>query len=122
MTVYKLYIRMKMRRAIVEEQIQWILSYMQGRSADIWKENILENLEEGLLEYKIVGEFLTDIKKEFGGEDKEGVKVAELKRLEQGSKTMEEFVQELRRAVRNSGYKGRLLIEELKRGMNSTVH
>ena len=107
---------------MVEEQIQWILSYMQGRSADIWKENILEDLEEGLLEYKIVGEFLADIKKEFGGEDKEGVKVTELKRLEQGRKTMEEFVQELRRAVRDSGYKGRLLIEELKRGMNSTVH
>ena len=60
--------------------------------ADIWKENILENLEEELLEYKIAEEFLAEIKKEFGGEDKEEVKVAELKRLEQESKTMEEFV------------------------------
>jgi len=31
----KLYIRMKMRRAAVEEQIQWVLLYVQGRSADI---------------------------------------------------------------------------------------
>ena len=60
---------------------------MQRGSADIWKENILEDLERGLLEYETVGEFLTDIKKEFGGGDKESVKVAELKRLEQGSKT-----------------------------------
>jgi len=35
-----------------------------------------------VLEYEITGEFLTDIKKEFGGEDEEGVKVAELKRIE----------------------------------------
>ena len=43
---------------------------------------MLEDLETGLLEYETVGEFLADIKKEFGEKDKEGVKVAELKRLE----------------------------------------
>ena len=43
---------------------------------------MLEDLEEGLLEYKTVGEFLADIKKEFRGGDKEIVKIAELKRLE----------------------------------------
>ena len=59
---------------------------------DIWKENMLEDLEGGLLEYEIIEEFLTDIKREFGGGDEESVKVAELQRLEQGNKTMEEFV------------------------------
>ena len=34
------------------------------------------------MEYEIAEEFLADIKKEFGGEDEETVKVAELKRLE----------------------------------------
>ena len=82
---------------------------------------MLEDLEERLLEYKTVEEFLADIKKKFGEEDKEGVKVAELKRLEQESKTMEDFVQEFKRAVRDSGYEERLLIEELKKGMNGTV-
>ena len=53
---------------------------------DVWKENILEDLERGLLEYKTVGEFLADIKKEFGEGDEEMVKVAELKRIEQGEK------------------------------------
>ena len=62
----------------MEEQIQWVLSYVQRGSADIWKENMLEDLEEGLLEYKSVGEFLVDIKKEFGGGDEESVKVTEL--------------------------------------------
>ena len=59
---------------------------MQGGLADIWKKNVLEDLKGGLLEYKTVREFLADIKREFGGEDEESVKVAELQRLEQGNK------------------------------------
>jgi len=47
-----------------------VLLYIQGESVDIWKENMLEDLEGGLLKYEIVGEFLADIRKEFGGEDK----------------------------------------------------
>ena len=77
----KLYIWMKMRGDAVKEQIQWILSYVQEGLVDIWKENILEDLKVGLLEYKTVGEFLAEIKKEFGRGDKEVVKVAELRRL-----------------------------------------
>jgi len=49
-------------------------------------------LEEGLLEYENIEEFLADIRKEFGGGDKESVKVTELRRIEQGGKTMEEFI------------------------------
>ena len=105
----------------MEEQIQWVLSYVQGRSVDIWKENILEDLEGELLEYESVGEFLADIKKEFGGEDEESVKVAELHRLEQGSRMMEEFVQEFKRAARESKYKRHSLIEEFKWGMNRVI-
>jgi len=81
----------------------------------------LEDLEEGELEYKSVGKFLATIKKEFGGGKKELVKVAELRRLEQEERTMEEFIQEFRRAARGSGYKGRPLIEEFKRGMNGMI-
>jgi len=44
---------------------------------------MLEDLEIGVLEYETAGEFLADIKKEFGGGDEKEVKVAELKRLEQ---------------------------------------
>ena len=105
-TACKLYIHMKMRGVTVEGQIQWVLLYVQGGSADIWKENMLEDLEGGLLEYESVGEFLADIKKEFGGGDEKSVKVAELQRLEQGSKTMEEFIQGFRRVARRSRYEG----------------
>ena len=91
-TACKLYIRMKMREVVVEEQIQWILSYMQGGLADIWKKNTLEDLKGDSLEYETAGEFLADIKRKFGGEDKETAKVVEIKGIEQRGKTMEEFV------------------------------
>ena len=55
-TVCRLYIRMKMREAAVEEQIQWILFYIQEESADIWKKNVLEDLEVGEIEFKLVRE------------------------------------------------------------------
>ena len=111
-----------MRRDIVEKQIQWILSYMQGELADVQKENILEDLETELLEYETIGKFLANIKKEFGGEDKEIVKVAELKQLEQEKKTVEEFIQKFRRVIRESRYKERPLVEGFKRGMNRTIY
>jgi len=68
-----------------------------------------------------VGEFLMALKKEFGGGDEEVVKVAELKKLEQGEKTMVEFVQEFKKAARGSGYKEHFLIKEFKREMNRVI-
>ena len=71
----KLYLKIKIREAAVEEQIQQILSYVQGGPADIWKENVLEDLEAGKMEYELAGKFLVEIKKEFGGGDEESLKV-----------------------------------------------
>ena len=80
---------------------------MQGVSANIWKENILENLETEEVEFGLAGEFLLELKKKkFGGEDKESVKVAKLRRLDQERRTIEEFVQEFQRAARESRYEG----------------
>ena len=59
----------------------------------MWKKSLLEDLEVEEVEFESVGEFLLELKKKFGGEDEESVKVAELKRIEQGEKTMEEFMQ-----------------------------
>ena len=81
----------------------------------------MEELESGEVEYESVEEFLTSLKKEFSGGEEESVKAAELRRMEQGGKTMEEFVQEFKRTARESGYEGRLLVEEFKRGMNGGI-
>jgi len=63
-----------------------VLFYVQGRLADVWKENVLEEVEVEELEFEIVVEFLAEIKKEFGGGEEESVKVAELRKLEQGGR------------------------------------
>ena len=118
---YKLYIRNKLAGATVEVQVQWVLLYVQGGSVDVWKENIMEELETGEVEYELVEEFLLSLRKEFGGEEKESVKAAELRKLEQGGKTIEEFLQEFKRIVRESRYKGRPLVEEFKRGINRVI-
>ena len=65
---------------------------MQGAAADIWKENILEDLEAEEVEYKLAREFLMEIKKEFDRGDKRSVKMVELKRMEQKGQSIEEFV------------------------------
>ena len=80
-----------------------------------------EELELGEIEYETVEELLTTLKKEFEGGEEESVKTAELRRMEQGGKTMEEYVQEFKRTARGSRYKGRLLVEEFKRGMNGGI-
>ena len=65
------------------------------KSANIWKKNILEDLKAEVLEYIIVGEFLVDLKREFGREDNE-IKMVELKKVKKRSRTIEKFVQEFR--------------------------
>ena len=110
----RLFVRMKLRGSTVEEQIQWVLSYVQGGSADVWKENVMEELEAREAEYESVEEFLTSLRKEFGGEEEELIKAVELRKMEQGGRTMKEFVQEFKWAVRGSGYEGRPLVEEFK--------
>ena len=81
----------------------------------MWKENVLEELEAEELE------FLVEIKKEFGGGEEELVKVTELRKMEQGEKIMEEFIQEFKGAARENRYEGRYLVEEFKRRMNGTI-
>ena len=120
-TACRLYLRMKMREVTVEEQLFWILSYVQGESADIWKENIMEELEVGKMEYEMAEEFLTVLKKKFSGGEEKAVKAEELRKLEQGGRTIKEFIQEFKQAARGSRYKRRLLVEEFKQGINGRI-
>jgi len=81
----------------------------------------MENLESRSLSYPMVGEFLLDLKEEFDRRDNETMKMAKLKKVEQESKTIEEFIQEFRRAVRESGYERQPLIEEFKSEINEVI-
>jgi len=88
----KLYIKMRLRDVPVKEQIQWILSYVQRGLADIWKENVMKEIDIREIKFETAGEFLAKIRREFRGGDEESVKVAELKKIKQEERTMEEFV------------------------------
>ena len=81
-TACRLFVRMKLRGVTVEEQMQWVLSYVQGGLADVWKENVMEELEAGEVEFELIEEFFTGLKKEFGGGEEEAVKAVELRKLE----------------------------------------
>ena len=81
----------------------------------------MKDLDSGNLEYEMAGEFLEDLKKKFREEDEEVVKVAELRKLEQEGRIIKEFMQELRRAARECGYKERPLVEEFKSGMSGVI-
>jgi len=58
---------------------------------------------------------LSDLKEKLGRGDNKIIKVVELKKVEQRSKIIEEFVQEFKRAKEGP------LIEEFKRGMNGVI-
>jgi len=74
------------------------LPYVQEGLADIWKKNIIEDLENNSLVFATMKEFLTDFKQEFGRGDDKMIKV------DQESRIIEEFVQKFKRAVRESRY------------------
>jgi len=64
---------------------------------------------------------LSDLKEKLGREDNKIIEVVKLKKVKQRSKIIDKFVQEFKRAVRESKYKEGPLIEEFKRGMNGVI-
>ena len=94
--------------------------YAKGLT-DIWKKNMLKDIEIEKLKFISTGNFLTKLKKKFGRGDSKSAKVAKLKKVEQESKTMEKFVQEFGRIARKSRYKEKILVEKLKRRMNGVI-
>ena len=77
---------------------------MQRESVDIWKENVIKDLEGGNVEYISVEDFLADLKIEFEKENNKLAKVTKLKRVEQRGRIIKEFIQKLKRVVRRSSF------------------
>ena len=117
----RLYISMRMKGTRKEEKILWVLTYVQGGVAEVWKENVLEERRQGISAVKTVEELFTKMRKEFREFDEESRKVDKLRMLEQGGQTCDEYVQIFKKTLRGSGYKGRPLIEEFKRGLNGNI-
>ena len=117
----RLYISMRMKGMGEEEKILWVLTYVQGGVAEVWKENVLEERRQGVSAVEMVEELFIKMREEFGEFDKESRKVDELRMLEQGGRICNEYVQIFKKTLRGSGYKGRPLIEEFKRELNGNI-
>ena len=61
------------------------------------------------------------IRDKFGETSKEERKIEQLRTIEQEGRTCDEYIQEFRKVARGSGYKGRPLIKEFKKGLNGVI-
>jgi len=116
-----LYIRMKMTEEAATTQVAWVLSYVQGGVAEAWKDNLLDELAKGESEVESVKQLFTKIRNDFGETSEEERKIEQLRTIEQGGRTYNEYVQEFKKVARGSGYEERPLIEEFKRGLNGAI-
>jgi len=116
-----IYIRMKMTEEAATTQVAWVLSYVQGGVAEAWKDNLMDELAKGESEVETAEQLFSKIRNDFGETSEEERKIEQLRTIEQGSRTCDEYVQEFKKVARGSGYKGRPLIEEFKRGLNGPI-
>ena len=117
----RLYIRMKMMEEAAVTQVAWVLSYVQGGIVEAWKDNLLDELAKGESEVETVEQLFTKIRNDFGETSEEERKIEQLRTIEQEERTCNKYVQEFKKVARGSGYEGRPLIEEFKRGLNRSI-
>jgi len=112
--VARLYIRMKMTEEAAAIQVAWVLSYVQEGIAEAWKDNLLDELAKGESKVELVEQLFTKIRNDFGKTSEEERKIEQLRTIEQGGRTCDEYVQEFKKVTRGSSYERRPLIEEFK--------
>jgi len=117
----RIYIRMKMIEEAATTQVAWVLSYVQGGVAEAWKDNLLDELAKGKSEVELAEQLFAKIRNDFGETSEEERKIEQLRTIEQAGRTCDEYVQEFKKVARGSGYEGRPLIEEFKRGLNGAI-
>ena len=88
----RLYIRMKMTEEAAATQVAWVLLYVQGGIAEAWKDNLLDKLAKGESEVESVEQLFTKIRNNFGKISEEERKIEQLRTIEQGGRTYDEYV------------------------------
>jgi len=81
----------------------------------------LDKLAKGESEVKSTEQLFTKIRDNFGETSEEERKIEQLRTIEQGGRTCNEYVQEFKKVARESSYERRPLIEEFKRGLNGSI-
>ena len=87
-----LYIRMKMMEEAAATQVAWVLSYVQGGIAEAWKDNLLDELAKGESEVESAEQLFAKIRDDFGKISEEERKIEQLRTIEQGGRTYDEYV------------------------------
>jgi len=112
---------MKMTEEVAATQVAWVLLYIQGGIAEVWKDNLLDKLAKGESEVELAEQLFTKIRDDFGKMSEEERKIEQLRTIEQGGRTCDKYVQEFKKVARGSSYEGRPLIEEFKQGLNGAI-
>jgi len=81
----------------------------------------LDKLAKGESEVELAEQLFAKIRNNFGETSEEERKIEQLRTIEQGGRTCDEYVQEFKKVARGSSYEGRPLIEEFKRGLNRAI-
>ena len=81
-----LYLSMKMTGEMEATKMVQVLSYVQGEVAEVWKDNLLDELSKGESEVEIVEELFKKMKNEFRETGEEEKKVEQLRTIEQGDR------------------------------------
>ena len=97
-----LYIRMKITEEVATTQVAWVLSYVQEGIVEAWKDNLLDKLAKRELEVELAEQLFTKIRNDFGETSEEERKIEQLRTIEQGGRTCDEYVQEFKKITRGS--------------------
>ena len=80
--IARLYIRMKITEEVAATQVAWVLSYIQGGIAEIWKNNLLDELAKGESEVELAEQLFAKIRNNFGEISEEERKIEQLRTIE----------------------------------------
>jgi len=88
----RIYIRMKISEEAATTQVAWMLSYVQGGVVEAWKDNLMDELAKGESEVELVEQLFTKIRNNFREMSEEERKIEQLRTIEQGGRTCDEYV------------------------------
>jgi len=83
-----------------------VLSYIQERVAEVWKDNLLDELSKRESEMEMAEELFSKMRNKFGETAEEERKVEQLRIIEKERRKYDEYVQEFKKIARESRYKG----------------
>ena len=81
----------------------------------------MDELAKGESEVETAEQLFSKIRNDFGETSEEERKIEQLRTIEQGNRTCDEYIQEFKKVARGSGYEERPLIKEFKRGLDGVL-